>query len=122
MRKRYTHIIIALLFFSIKCWAQLDIGMQNSQPVVPSWENYELMQYGKIGAKATFFSSMTNPTTRFVNGLIYAAVGLLGALGAMGHSAFVGADRFVASQMNTILRYSFKEPFIVQQCTGDSNI
>lgn len=50
MRKRYTHIIIALLFFSIKCWAQLDIGMQNSQPVVPSWENYELMQYGKIGA------------------------------------------------------------------------
>lgn len=31
------------------------------------------MDYGKIGAKATFFSSMTNPTTRFVNGLIYAA-------------------------------------------------
>ena len=46
--------------------------------------------YGKIGAKATFFSSMTNPTTRFVNGLIYAAVGMLGALGVIGYSSFIG--------------------------------
>ena len=46
--------------------------------------------YGKIGAKATFFSSMTNPSTRFVNGLIYAVVGLMGALGAVGRSSFIG--------------------------------
>ena len=50
MKKRYTLIIVALFLSSLKGWAQLDIGMQNSQPVVPSWENYELMQYGKIGA------------------------------------------------------------------------
>ncbi len=34
-------------------------------------------QMGKSGVKAVFFSSMTNPTTRFVNRLIYAAVGKL---------------------------------------------
>ncbi len=33
----------------------------------------------KCGVKATFFSSTTNPCTRFVNALVYAAVGVLGA-------------------------------------------
>ena len=68
-------------------------------------------EYGKIGTKATFFSSMTNPTTRFVNGLIYAAVGLLGALGAMGHSAFVGA--MSVGKLSSFLAYSnqYTKPF-----------
>ncbi len=68
-------------------------------------------EYGKIGAKATFFSSMTNPTTRFVNGLIYAAVGMLGALGAMGHSAFVGA--MSVGKLSSFLAYSnqYTKPF-----------
>lgn len=68
-------------------------------------------EYGKIGAKATFYSSMTNPTTRFVNGLIYAAVGLLGALGAMGHSAFVGA--MSVGKLSSFLAYSnqYTKPF-----------
>lgn len=42
-------ILIAVLF-SLKGWTQLEIGMQNQQPIIPSWENYELMKYGKIGA------------------------------------------------------------------------
>ena len=68
-------------------------------------------EYGKVGTKATFFSSMTNPTTRFVNGLIYAAVGLLGALGAMGHSAFVGA--MSVGKLSSFLAYSnqYTKPF-----------
>ena len=42
--------------------------------------------------KATFFSSMTNPSTRMVNSLVYAAVGLSGALMAIANPAFtVGA-------------------------------
>ncbi|MCR4890221.1 MAG: ABC transporter ATP-binding protein/permease [Ruminococcus sp.] len=67
--------------------------------------------YGDIGAKATFFSSMTNPTTRFVNGLIYAAVGLLGALGAIGHSAFIGA--MSVGKLSSFLAYSnqYTKPF-----------
>ncbi|MBR4201415.1 MAG: ABC transporter ATP-binding protein [Oscillospiraceae bacterium] len=33
--------------------------------------------------KATFYSSLTNPCTRFVNALVYAVVGLTGAIAAM---------------------------------------
>ena len=67
--------------------------------------------YGKIGAKATFFSSMTNPTTRFVNGLIYAAVGLLGALGVIGYSGFVG--RMTVGKLSSFLAYAnqYTKPF-----------
>ncbi len=39
--------------------------------------NYELKD---CGIKATFFSSLTNPTTRFVNNVVYVVVGLVGAL------------------------------------------
>lgn len=68
-------------------------------------------EYGKVGAKATFFSSMTNPTTRFVNGLIYAAVGLLGALGAIGYTSFVG--KMSVGKLSSFLAYSnqYTKPF-----------
>ena len=67
--------------------------------------------YGQIGAKATFFSSMTNPTTRFVNGLIYAAVGMLGALGVIGGSSFTGA--MTVGKLSSFLAYSnqYTKPF-----------
>lgn len=38
--------------------------------------------------KATFFSSLTNPSTRFINGLVYAAVGIFGALTAVANPSF----------------------------------
>ena len=37
-------------------------------------------RYAEVNLKALFFSSITNPTTRFVNGLVYAAVGIFGAI------------------------------------------
>ena len=40
--------------------------------------------------RAVFFSSLTNPCTRFVNSLVYAAVGLTGALAAVGGTLSVG--------------------------------
>ena len=40
--------------------------------------------------KATFFSSLTNPTTRFVNALVYAAVGIFGAVSAIRGRISVG--------------------------------
>ena len=40
--------------------------------------------------KAVFFSSLTNPCTRFVNSIIYAAVGLIGALYAVAGTITVG--------------------------------
>ena len=68
-------------------------------------------EYGKIGAKATFFSSMTNPTTRFVNGLIYAAVGCLGALGVIGKVSFIG--KMTVGSLQSFLAYSnqYTKPF-----------
>lgn len=38
----------------------------------------------KYSLKATFYSSLTNPGTRFVNGLVYAGVALTGAFSAIG--------------------------------------
>lgn len=67
--------------------------------------------YGKIGVKATFFSSITNPVTRFVNGMIYAAVGLLGALGVTGSVGFVGA--MTVGKLTSFLSFSnqYTKPF-----------
>ncbi len=40
--------------------------------------------------RATFFSSLTNPCTRFVNSLVYAGVGLTGALAAVSGTLSIG--------------------------------
>ena len=40
--------------------------------------------------KATFYSSLTNPTTRFVNALVYMIVGAVGALSVIGGALTVG--------------------------------
>ena len=44
----------------------------------------------KCSLKAFFFSSLTNPATRFVNSVVYAGVGLTGALMAIGGGISVG--------------------------------
>ncbi|MBR4728421.1 MAG: ABC transporter ATP-binding protein, partial [Clostridia bacterium] len=46
--------------------------------------------YAHFSLRAIFFSSLTNPTTRFVNALVYAAVALVGALAVVGGSLTVG--------------------------------
>ena len=56
--------------------------------------------------QAVFFSSLTNPVTRFVNSVVYAAVGLTGALLAMGSGISVG-------QLSVFLSYAnqYTKPF-----------
>ena len=49
--------------------------------------NHELYY---VGAKAQFYSSLTNPCTRFVNGVVYAAVAIFGALSCIGGGFSVG--------------------------------
>ncbi len=44
----------------------------------------------KASVKAVFFSSLTNPTTRFINSIIYAAVGLTGAFAVIKGGMTVG--------------------------------
>lgn len=56
--------------------------------------------------KATFFSSLTNPCTRFVNSLVYTGVGIFGALSAVGGGISVG-------QLASFLSYAnqYTKPF-----------
>lgn len=67
--------------------------------------------YGKIGIKATFLSSITNPVTRFVNSMIYVAVGFLGALGVTGAVGFVGT--MTVGKLTSFLSFSnqYTKPF-----------
>ncbi|MBQ4069171.1 MAG: ABC transporter ATP-binding protein [Lachnospiraceae bacterium] len=60
----------------------------------------------KCSLKAIFFSSLTNPSTRFVNSLVYTGVGLTGALAAMRGSMSVG-------QLTVFLSYAnqYTKPF-----------
>ncbi|MBP5261629.1 MAG: ABC transporter ATP-binding protein, partial [Clostridiales bacterium] len=62
--------------------------------------------YRKTSSKATFLSSITNPSTRFVNALIYAGVALIGALSVIGGNMTVGI-------MSSLLMYAnqFMKPF-----------
>ncbi len=56
--------------------------------------------------KAIFFSSITNPSTRFVNGLVYTGVGIVGAISAMQGLISVG-------QLSCFLSYAnqYTKPF-----------
>lgn len=56
--------------------------------------------------KAIFFSSITNPSTRFVNGLVYASVGVTGAFAAVNGLLTVG-------QLSSFLSYAnqYTKPF-----------
>ncbi|MBQ8012113.1 MAG: ABC transporter ATP-binding protein, partial [Oscillospiraceae bacterium] len=78
-----------------------------------SVERFEQLnkELGAASLKATFFSSMSNPTTRFVNGLIYAAVGTVGALGAIGVLPWVGV--MSVGKLASFLSYSnqYTKPF-----------
>ena len=47
-------------------------------------------RYAKYSLKAIFFSSITNPSTRFINSIVYAGVGLTGALAAVNGAISVG--------------------------------
>ena len=60
--------------------------------------------------KATFFSSLTNPSTRFVNNLVYAGVALTGALLCIPVN---GVARFTVGRLTSFLSYAnqYTKPF-----------
>ncbi|MEG0273283.1 MAG: ABC transporter ATP-binding protein [Hydrogenoanaerobacterium sp.] len=60
----------------------------------------------KTGVNAQFYSSLTNPTTRFLNGVVYACVGLAGALSVISGKLSVG-------QLSCFLTYAnqYTKPF-----------
>lgn len=60
----------------------------------------------KCGIMAQFYSALTNPSTRFVNGIVYAAVGVVGAFQVMGGNLSIG-------QLSCFLSYAnqYTKPF-----------
>ncbi len=89
--------------------------MIENQKVVQSFnkEDDTIEQFDEINArletcslKAIFFSSLTNPSTRFVNSLVYTGVGLVGALVAISGGLSVG-------QLTCFLSYAnqYTKPF-----------
>ncbi len=65
----------------------------------------------KSTLNAIFFSSLTNPTTRFINNIVYAVVAIVGALTALATAGTAGA--FTIGQFACILSYSnqYTKPF-----------
>ena len=62
----------------------------------------------KASLRAIFFSSLTNPCTRFVNSVVYAAVALVGALMCVG-----GVGGFTVGNLTSFLNYAnqYTKPF-----------
>lgn len=60
----------------------------------------------RCGVRAQFYSSLTNPSTRFVNAMVYAAVGITGAVSVIGGGLSVG-------QLSSFLAYAnqYTKPF-----------
>ena len=54
----------------------------------------------KHSLKATFFSSLTNPVTRFINSVVYAVVALVGGLSVLGGGLTVGGLTCLLSYAN----------------------
>ena len=86
-----------------------------AQKVVKAYgyEKESLRQFEEINdrladysLRATFFSSITNPSTRFVNSIVYAAVALSGALVVLG-------GRLTIGQLSCLLSYAnqYTKPF-----------
>ena len=66
---------------------------------------------GVLSLKATFFSSLTNPSTRFVNNLVYAGVALVGAFAVLNSAG--SANPFGVGMLSVFLSYAnqYTKPF-----------
>lgn len=62
----------------------------------------------KVGVAAQFFSALTNPTTRFINGLVYAGTGVSGAI-----AVIKTAGSFTVGNLSCFLTYAnqYTKPF-----------
>ncbi|MBQ2876232.1 MAG: ABC transporter ATP-binding protein [Clostridia bacterium] len=103
-----------------RCATFID-EMVGNQKLVCAFGREELSkkEFGELGRdlekkslSALFFSSLTNPTTRFVNNIVYAAVALVGALMIVG-SQDAAAVAFSVGQFSVLLSYTnqYTKPF-----------
>ena len=89
----------------------------SNQKVVKAfgYEDETLEKFGEVNdrlanasLRAVFFSSLTNPTTRFLYNIVYAAVALVGALMVIG-----GGGAFTIGELSCLLAYAnqYTKPF-----------
>ena len=73
-----------------------------------SIENFKKINqnFNKVSTKSIFYSTLTNPTTRFINGIVYGSVGLFGCMFALNGSMLVGTITAFLTYAN-----KFGEPF-----------
>ncbi len=67
----------------------------------------------KASLKATFYSSLVNPSTRFINNLVYALVALVGAYDVVSGNAFALGGVFTVGDWTKFLSYAnqYTKPF-----------
>lgn len=82
------------------------VAAYNQQAVSEAAFDEINQRLNQVGTQVQFISSLTNPCTRFVNNLAYAAVGIIGALTALGGGMSVG-------QLTSFLSYAsqYTKPF-----------
>lgn len=94
--------------------------MLGNQKVVKAFshENEDVERFNEVNSRlekaalrAIFFSSLTNPTTRFINSIVYAATALVGAIIAISTAGTAAA--FTVGEFACILSYSnqYTKPF-----------
>ena len=73
-----------------------------------SIENFKKINtnFNKVSTKSIFYSTLTNPTTRFINGIVYGSVGLFGCVFALNGTMLVGTITAFLTYAN-----KFGEPF-----------
>lgn len=110
MHRRFTEQ--QLLQGEISSYVEEHVG---NQPIVKafSYEKKAFSEFEKlnlrlftVGFKAQFAGALANPTTRFVNAMVYATVGILGAISAISGTLSVG-------QLSCFLTYAnqYTKPF-----------
>ena len=92
-------------------------GLKTTQAFSHEDENAEKfdeinVRLEKASLNATFYSSLTNPSTRFINNLVYAAVALIGALD-IANGATLAGSAFTVGGLTKFLSYTnqYTKPF-----------
>ena len=92
-------------------------GLKTTQAFAHEDENEETFdkinaRLEKASLKATFYSSLTNPSTRFINNIVYAVVALVGAIDVANGTSVLGAA-FTVGGLTKFLSYAnqYTKPF-----------
>lgn len=87
-------------------------GLNYEDEAITQFKDYNQKLYN-VGVNAQFISSTTNPSTRFVNNLVYAAVGILGAIFMLNSATLTFFPLLSVGKLSSFLTYAnqYTKPF-----------